>query len=59
VDKTTEKALFERLDRMIFLMEEAAKQPTVFVKILNLAAMIAGILGAITIIDVLRSWIGG
>jgi len=57
VDKTTEKALFERLDRMIFLMEEAAKQPTVFVKILNLAAMIAGILGAITIIDVLRSWI--
>jgi len=40
-------------------MEEAAKQPTAFVKILNLAAMIAGILGAITIIDVLRSWIGG
>ena len=59
MDNTTERGLFERLDRIIFLMEEAARQPTAFVKILNWAAMIAGILGTIAIIDVLRSWFGG
>jgi len=54
-----EQALFQRLDKIIFLMEETAKQPSVFVKILNLAALIISVLGAITIIDVFRNWLGG
>ena len=54
-----EKALFQRLDRIIFLLEEAGKQPSVFVRVLNLVATIVGILGMIAIIDIIRNWFGG
>ena len=54
-----EKALFQRLDRIIFLMEKAAKQPSALVRILNMAALIISILGVITIVDAFRNWFGG
>jgi hypothetical protein len=54
-----EKALFQRLDKIIYLMEEAGKQPPIVVRVLNLAATIVGILGAIAVMDVFRNWFGG
>jgi len=54
-----EKALFQRLDRIIFLLEEAGKKPSVFVRVLNMAALFVSVLGAITIIDAFRNWFGG
>jgi len=54
-----EKALFQRLDKIISLLEDASKQPSVFVRVLNMAALVISILGAITIIDAFRNWFGG
>jgi len=54
-----ETALFQRLDRMIFLMEKAAKQPSVLIKALNLAATIIGIFGIFAAIDIIKNWLGG
>jgi len=59
IKKMDEKALFQRLDRIIFLMEETGKQPSIFVRILNWAALIITTLGAITVIDVFKNWFGG
>ena len=54
-----EKALFDRLDKMTSLLEEIAKPPSLTTKIVNGIATGAGILGIITIIDVIRNWFGG
>ena len=56
VDKSL---LFEKLDRIISLLEIAGKQPSLLVRILNGAAMGAGIIGIISAIDVVKSWLGG
>ena len=53
------KALFERLDKIILLLEVAAKQPSLLTRIASGAAMGAGILGVLSAIDVIKSWLGG
>jgi len=53
------KALFERLDKIIVLLEVAAKQPSLLVRLFNGIAMGAGILGILSAVDVIKSWLGG
>ena len=53
-----EKLLFERLDRIIVLLEDATKQPPLFIRILNGVAIGAGILGIISIVDIIKTWLG-
>jgi len=40
-------------------MEESARRPSVFVRMMNLAALVVTVLGALTIIDTIRNWLGG
>jgi hypothetical protein len=54
-----EKALFERLDRIIVLLDKAAKQPSLFKRITDGAATGVGILGILSVIDIIKSWLGG
>jgi hypothetical protein len=54
-----EKALFERLDRIIVLLEKANKPPSLFIRIGNGAATGVGILGIFSVIDIIKSWLGG
>jgi hypothetical protein len=54
-----EKSLFGRLDKIISLLEVANKQPSLLVKIGNGAATGAGILGLISVIDIIKTWLGG
>ena len=54
-----EKALFERLDQIILLLGDAVKQPSLLVRVINGAAMGAGILGILSAVDVIKSWLGG
>jgi len=54
-----EKALFERLDRIIALLEKAGKEPPIFKRITDGLATGVGILGILTIIEIIRSWITG
>ena len=53
------KALFERLDKIIFLLESVAKQPSLLGRLFNGAAMGAGILGILSAVDVIKTWLGG
>jgi len=53
------KALFERLDRIILLLETAAKQPSLLVRVAAGAATGVGILGILSAVDVVKSWLGG
>ena len=54
-----EKSLFDRLDKIIFLMENVTKQPSLSARIINGAATGAGILGILSAVDVIKSWLGG
>jgi len=54
-----DKALFERLDRIIYFLEHIAQQPTLRVRIINGAATGAGILGILSAIDIIKTWLGG
>jgi len=54
-----EKALFERLDKNIALLEKAGKEPSVVVRITNGIATGVGIISILAVIDIIRSWIGG
>jgi hypothetical protein len=54
-----EKSLLERLDKIISLLEVANKQPSILVRIGNGAATGAGILGLISVIDIIKTWLGG
>ena len=49
----------ERLDKIISLLEEIAKPPSIASRIVNGIATGAGILGMIGIIDILKNWFGG
>jgi hypothetical protein len=53
-----EKSILERLDKIISLLEVANKQPSVLVRIGNGVATGAGILGLISIIDIIKTWLG-
>jgi len=54
-----EKALFQRLDRIIVLLEDANRQPKIMMRIANGIATGVGIMGIISVIDVIKSWLGG
>jgi len=54
-----DKALFERLDKIIFILEAIARQPSLLVRLFSGAAMGAGILGILSAVDVIKSWLGG
>ena len=54
-----EKALWERLDKIISLLEDAGKQPSLLVRVLNGVATGAGILGILSVVDIIRTWLGG
>ena len=54
-----EKVLFERLDKIISLLEIAGKQPSLFIRILNGLATGAGILGILSVVDLIKTWLGG
>ena len=54
-----DKALFERLDKIIVLLETTAKQPSLLVRIAAGAATGVGILGILSAVDVIKTWLGG
>jgi hypothetical protein len=54
-----EKLLLERLDKIISLLEIANEQPSILVRLGNGAATGAGILGLISVIDIIKTWLGG
>jgi len=54
-----EKTLFERLDRIIAILQDIAKPAPLALRIVNGMATGAGILGVLSAIELLPSWIGG
>jgi hypothetical protein len=54
-----EKTIVERLDRIIAILQDIAKPPPLALRIVNGMATGAGILGILSAIELLRSWIGG
>ena len=54
-----EKAFLDRMDKMLILLEVIAKPPSLGVRIASGIATAAGILGLITIVDVIKNWFGG
>ena len=54
-----EKALFERLDKIILLLEIAGKRPSLLTRMINGVAIGVGILGILSAIDIIRTWLGG
>ena len=53
-----EKALFEKLDRIILLLEQSNKEPSLLKRVLDGSATGIGILGILSAIDIIRTWIG-
>ena len=51
-----EKALFERLDRIILLLEKVGKEPSIMRKIADGLATGAGILGILSAVEIVRAW---
>jgi hypothetical protein len=51
--------LFSRLDKIILLLETSNKRPSLFVRVLNGIATGAGILGIISVVDIIKNWVGG
>ncbi|MDR0463635.1 MAG: hypothetical protein LBG94_00800 [Treponema sp.] len=54
-----EKVLYEKLDRIIMLLERANKEPSLIKRIVDGSATGVGILGIIAIIETIRTWLGG
>jgi len=54
-----EKLVLGRLDKIISLLEVANKQPSILIRVGNGAATGAGILGLISVIDIIKTWLGG
>ena len=52
------KALFEKLDRIIFLLESTVKEPALLFRVGNGIATGIGILGILSVVDVIRTWLG-
>ena len=51
-------ALFERFDRIIALLEATTRQPSLLVRIAAGAATGVGILGILSAVDVIKTWLG-
>jgi hypothetical protein len=54
-----EKAFLDRLDKIIVLLEDVNRQPSLLMRVGNGIAMGVGIMGIISIIDIIRIWLGG
>jgi len=54
-----EKALFERLDRIIALLEKVVKESPLVVRVANGVATGVGIMSILAVIEIIRSWITG
>ena len=54
-----EKALFERLDKIILLLEDTARKPALLSRVMSGAATGAGILGILSAVDIIKTWLGG
>jgi hypothetical protein len=54
-----EKTLFERLDRIIAILQDIAKPPSLLYRIGNGAAVGVGILSILTVVETIRAWLGG
>ncbi|MDR0447088.1 MAG: hypothetical protein LBH07_00295 [Treponema sp.] len=54
-----ENLLWERLDKIITLLEIANKQPSLSLRVLNGIATGAGILGILSAVDIIKTWLGG
>ena len=54
-----EKTILERLDRIIAILQDIAKPPSLGQRIANGAAVGVGILGILTVVETIRSWLGG
>ena len=64
-----EKTILERLDRIIMvlqnmdriiaILQDTAKPPSLLYRIGNGAAIGVGILSILTVVDTIRSWLGG
>ncbi|MCL2809848.1 MAG: hypothetical protein FWD24_07275 [Treponema sp.] len=54
-----ERILFEKLDKIISLLEVSVKEPTLLIRVVNGAATGAGILGILSVIDIIRNWLWG
>jgi len=54
-----EGALFDRLDKIIVLLELSGRRPSLISRILNGMATFIGILGVLSIVDLIATWIGG
>ena len=52
-----EDALFQRLDKVIVLLEDAGKQPSLLVRVVNGIAVGVGILGILSAVDIIRIWL--
>jgi len=53
-----EKVLFDKLDRIILLLDQANKEPSLLKRVLDGSATGIGILGILSAIDIIRSWVG-
>ena len=53
------KQIVRQLDEITKLLKMMGKQPSTLKRVIDGMATGAGILGFISIIDVLRSWLGG
>jgi len=54
-----EKALFQRLDRIIVLLEALSRKPSILARITSGLATGVGIMGIISVIDIIKTWLGG
>ena len=54
-----EKTILERLDRIIAILQDIAKPPSLLYRIGNGAATGVGILGVLSAVETIRSWLGG
>ena len=54
-----EEKLFKRLDKIIVLLETIAQPPSLLNKVLSGFATFVGILGILSIIDIIKNWTGG
>ncbi|MCL2008078.1 MAG: hypothetical protein FWG77_08340 [Treponema sp.] len=59
MDNTENRKIIEQLDEIIILLKMISKPPSAGKRVLDGIATGAGIMGIISVIDVLRGWFGG
>ena len=61
MDEITERLdrITDRLDKMVSLLERIGRSPSIVSQISGAAATGIGILGILSIVDVIKNWLGG